>query len=294
MFAPGVGKGRKIRWLAGSAIALAALGLAVMPTPGATSPLHENDLERSREAIQRVASGAIECSADAEGAVRYIGPTDDDLLACLSEYGREGRSLIISSGGGDALKALEAADMLVRFELRLEIRGICASSCGNYLVPAASSVSVEPYSAILLHGGPEDSDAYVRAVQDQAEARQRHAYPDATDEAIAQGREIMRSVMRRILDEHTRFIRERGVSAEWYRLVDFGGPPAGFSANDFAVVDPAYAARHVPRTVQDQYWFPCSPADREALAELITGASLFYRPQVQTAQETSERETTGH
>jgi hypothetical protein len=126
---------------------------------------------RSRAAIEAIASGGPECTLERDGVVRYIGPTDDTLVACLSKHSRDGKSLLVSSGGGDASKAIEAGDILSGLHWDVRILGMCASSCGNYIIPSAASVAVEPYSAILLHGGPVDSEAFIQLVQDQVEAK---------------------------------------------------------------------------------------------------------------------------
>lgn len=234
-------------------------------------------VERSEVAIRAVGSGTIECRPDGAATVRYIGPTDDSLLQCLADHPSPGLTLLVSSGGGDALKAIQAADAVAARGWNIRVRGMCASSCGNYLVPAANSVTVEPFSAILLHGGPENSDAYVQAVQDQAEARQRAEYPEASDEAILEGRRIMRSVALRVLDAHEAFVQSRNVGPEWYLLNEFAGPHGGFSPSDFAVADPNYLARQAPSVQQEGYWFPRSPEDKTKLETMIAGAALFYR-----------------
>ncbi len=234
-------------------------------------------LERSQVAIRAVGDGTIECRLSGDSTVLYVGPTDDSLLHCLAEHRSPGLTLLISSGGGDAVKAIEAANSIAERGWAIRVRGICASSCGNWLIPAASSVTVEPFSAILLHGGPVNSDAYVEAVQDQVEARQRAEYPEVSNEAILEGRRIMRSVMLHLLDAHGAFVEAQDVRPEWYLLDEFAGPDGGFSPSDFAVIDPNYLERQAPRVEQGDYWFPYSPEDRTKLEAMITGAALFYR-----------------
>lgn len=263
-------------WITAALVALTSLAST---TPVPLTPVAELEaIGRSRAAIEAVGSGRVECFVGDDLAVHYTGPTDDNLLACISEFSVDGRSLVVSSGGGDALKAIEAGNALARLGWGIRVVGMCASSCGNYLVPAATSISVEPYSAILLHGGPINSESYIRAVQDQAEAQQRAAYPAVTDELVQQGRDIMRSVMIRLFEEHRIFVERYGIADEWYRLSEFSGPEGGFTPADFAVVDPAYLARQLPRVDQASYWFPCSPEERAAFAALISSSGLFYRP----------------
>jgi hypothetical protein len=264
-----------------TAWSLQALFAAVVVVSVASGPVAAtapDAIARSKTAIEAVASGRSECTLGIDGAVRYVGPTDDGLVACLSEYSRDGRSLVVSSGGGDALKAIEAGEILTRLNWDVRVLGMCASSCGNYIVPAAASVSVEPYSVILLHGGPIDDEGYIRAVQDQAEARQRAAYPGVTEEVVRQGRDLMRSVMLQAIKEHREFSSEHAVGSDWYELGEFEGPVGGFTSSDFAVVDPTYLAREVSRVRQNDFWFPCTVEDRTQMSALVTGAHLYYRP----------------
>ncbi len=234
-------------------------------------------MERSRSAIEAIRSGRPECDLGADQVVRYIGPTDDSLLACLSEYARDGRSLLISSGGGDGRKAIEAGALLARLGWSLRVVGMCASSCGNYLVPAATSVAVEPYSAILLHGGPLDSEAYIQAVQDQVEAKQRTAYPAVTDDLVAEGRAMMRVILLQLVQAQKEFSERHSIAGEWYALSEFDRPAGGLTPTDFAVVDPEYFSRQLGRSEPAEYWFPRSNAEKSDLAALLQGAALFYR-----------------
>ncbi len=259
---------------------LVAAVVMISAAPGFARAADDGEaVARSRAAIEALASGRSECTLGRDGAVRYIGPTDDSLVACLAEYSRDGKSLFVSSGGGDASKAIEAGDILTGLHWDVRVLGMCASSCGNYILPSAASVAVEPYSAILLHGGPVDSEAFIRLVQDQVEAKQRSAYPDVTREFVQQGRTLMRSITIRVIAEHQAFVSEHAVGGDWYDLTEFAGPPGGFTPSDFAVVDPTYFSREVSRVRTGDFWYPRTAEERAKMTELITDAQLYYRPE---------------
>lgn len=270
---------RRLQIASAGATLVAAIAI-VSAAPGFARAAEDGEaVTRSRAAIEAIASGRSECTLGRDGAVRYIGPTDDSLVACLSEYSRDGKSLLISSGGGDASKAIEAGEILTGLHWDVRVLGMCASSCGNYILPSAASVAVEPYSAILLHGGPVDSEAFIRLVQDQAEAKQRAAYPDVTAEVVQQGRTMMRSITMRVVAEHQAFVSEHSVGGDWYDLTEFAGPAGGFTPSDFAVVDPTYLSREVSRVRTGDFWFPCTADERAQMTALITDAQLYYRPE---------------
>jgi hypothetical protein len=61
------------------------------------------------------------------------------------------KEVTVSSGGGRESDALDVADLIQRNGIRLRISGKCSSSCAQYLLPAASGVTVEEGSIIAFH-----------------------------------------------------------------------------------------------------------------------------------------------
>jgi hypothetical protein len=100
------------------------------------------------------------CELSRDGRrLRVVGPTDPGLADCLERYdGRPGLTVVVTSPGGDVDQAMRAAEVIGRRGWALEVLGLCGSSCGNYLVPAASRVEVAPYSVIGLHGCPDETN----------------------------------------------------------------------------------------------------------------------------------------
>lgn len=59
---------------------------------------------------------------------------------------------IVNSGGGSVYDAMKIGYLIKENEVRIVVSEYCASSCANYLIPAAKSIAVLPNSIILMHG----------------------------------------------------------------------------------------------------------------------------------------------
>lgn len=81
------------------------------------------------------------------------GETHKDLVSCVEGSGLKFIDhLYITSRGGDAWRTLTFALAYKGRIHNVVVRGLCASSCANYIVPLAVNLVVEPRSYILLHG----------------------------------------------------------------------------------------------------------------------------------------------
>lgn len=91
------------------------------------------------------------CEYPTPHSVVYAGDSSQ-IGACLDAV-KDGEisELRITSGGGKAWETLQIARRM-RGRINLLVDGLCASSCANYLLPAAKQVRVEPHSYVLLHG----------------------------------------------------------------------------------------------------------------------------------------------
>lgn len=78
----------------------------------------------------------------------------DRLLKCLDYLEVDGalHALRITSAGGETGRTLLTAKRLIGKLDVLIVDKLCASSCANYLVPAASKLMVNPNSYVILHG----------------------------------------------------------------------------------------------------------------------------------------------
>ena len=94
------------------------------------------------------------CAFDAEsGTLSVSGEIEEEFGACITQHAPSVDTLVVHTGGGDVEIAMDAADALeAGGGYDLVVDGLCASSCANYLLPAARRVVVREGSAVMLHG----------------------------------------------------------------------------------------------------------------------------------------------
>ena len=94
------------------------------------------------------------CEFDAaSGTLSVSGEIEDEFGACIAQHAPVVDTLVVHTGGGDVEIAMDAADALeAGGGYDLVVDGLCASSCANYLLPAARRVVVREGGAVMLHG----------------------------------------------------------------------------------------------------------------------------------------------
>lgn len=105
-----------------------------------------------KPAILRIDKGMTELFLDGVIVRRNV----KQVLGALKRY-PDIAQVKVNSFGGEAEAAMEIAGALAQRRLRLVVSGFCMSSCANYLLPAASSVSLDD-AVIGLHGSPSTCD----------------------------------------------------------------------------------------------------------------------------------------
>ena len=207
-------------------------------------------------------------SCEFQRPARIVYAGDSSLLgACLERLGKKDAvvdELRITSGGGDAWVTLELARAL-RGKLDLiVVEGLCASSCANYLVPAAQRVRIEPGSYVLLHGSLSHRDATPQhdAIR-KSVAEQMRAKPgneNLSDEAVSaiarQAIDQLHADLTARIPVQDAFARETLGCDDWLDLwAHFGGqhPPDGVY---WLMVTPEMAARCLKIAKIDAFWAP--------------------------------------
>jgi hypothetical protein len=67
--------------------------------------------------------------------------------------------VVVESGGGrDGLAALALGILIHRHHWDVEVVGLCASSCANFIFPAGKTKYLNPHSLLLFHGGPHQAN----------------------------------------------------------------------------------------------------------------------------------------
>jgi len=93
------------------------------------------------------------CKIKSETTLYLKGDTDAKMLDCvqkldLSEIDR----IELKSIGGSVRHALQIGDLIAPLKAHMHVKDYCNSSCANYFLPVARSVTIEPKAELLLHG----------------------------------------------------------------------------------------------------------------------------------------------
>lgn len=138
---------------------LVLLCLAVLGAQPVSASNPNAMFERAEEAVRQARQRVPTCVATSEGAalkIRYRGEMDRRLLECVARYIEAPRVTleVTAVKAGDVGFSIAAAQLLHERGWSLHVVGLCAADCANYLVPAAQTVSVAAYSAIVLGTAP--------------------------------------------------------------------------------------------------------------------------------------------
>ena len=112
-------------------------------------------------AVDRAAVDAV--PADGDVAV-FVGPTDPDRVDAFigGHADRSIRRVLLDSPGGDIRAALRLANWIVDRGADIEVVGLCASSCANYLFAAGRCKIIDDGAIVLWHGSARQADFRVR------------------------------------------------------------------------------------------------------------------------------------
>lgn len=85
--------------------------------------------------------------------LKYVGRMDANLIH-LIESNPKLSSLEINSGGGSVQDSSVAAELLMKKDVKVIVRGRCLSSCSEFILPAATKVSFLDRPVIGFHWSP--------------------------------------------------------------------------------------------------------------------------------------------
>ncbi|MGD8121140.1 hypothetical protein [Vibrio sp. TRT 2004] len=81
-----------------------------------------------------------------------------EAVRVIRESNRQIEKLKITSAGGDMAVGIEFGYFVKEMNLDVEVSELCFSSCANYVLPAAKSITINANSLIGWHGGTKQSD----------------------------------------------------------------------------------------------------------------------------------------
>jgi hypothetical protein len=95
--------------------------------------------------------GAGHCNSEV-AAPMIDGFIDRQFYINLKEIIESGhREIRLQSPGGDESIALDAGSLIAENRMRVTVTGVCASSCSQFLLPFAESITIEPQAVIAMH-----------------------------------------------------------------------------------------------------------------------------------------------
>lgn len=198
----------------------------------------------------------------APGHVIYRGPSGD-LGECLEDVGSTTiAELRISSTGGDVEKTLEAVtrdsiDLLI-------VEGLCASSCANYVVPAASRLIVEPDSYVLLHGSA--NMALFESEISIFRQEMRRETPELTEEELDEQIRRLLDTIRTLIERQAAFESQQLACRDWLRPHENAAMIENAPRKGELLATPVMANRCLRFTRIERFWLP---ADLEDLPQAI-------------------------
>lgn len=234
----------------------------------------EPGFRRSQEALKFLTEsnaggytdvGPYLCSYEGS-AIHYNGNTTLQLVICLLEAPVDARQLVITSAGGDVDVAMFAAHLVSEMKLNVEVVGECASSCANYILPAAARVRIDPYSVVMVHGGPlpPDRQTLIEALAKSGFTSEKPNFDKTVED------NLLRSGFSYRL--HANFVKKFSVGSGYYHF----DPIREYIAEQnvsrpFILVDPYWLKTCLPGVdvVADE-------PDREQLEKLFPGRGLVF------------------
>lgn len=261
----------------------------IVDAPSKGDPLDSDAFELSTAAVAKLQKHLEEESSTCESrmvggkiVVRYIGSTDEPLLKCALQYASlETAKWIITSGGGVSDFAIPVAYLFAARNWEIVVIGHCTSSCANYLVPAAKSVSVEKYSVLLLHGSPHtyeeviNPDAANTVCQEVAKW-----HPNETPQQIEVRCRDARDALRSTIAIHDDFAHAMQIGNAWFDFDPRTGSLELFhngAENGYVMADRELYESCVAGPSDDAYWQPVTEADWNAIGRLIPSKKLYRR-----------------
>lgn len=110
--------------------------------------------ERESSPFER-SNGAFTVHAlDRQTLLMEGGIDDASVQAFRAALTDETRRIVLNSTGGSVAPAIDIAEDILARGLDVEVRGICASSCANYLFVAGQTKWIAPGALVLWHGAP--------------------------------------------------------------------------------------------------------------------------------------------
>jgi len=202
-------------------------------------------LSKSFDRIEKTYTGVGDYDCEYQGQkILYEGGTTLQLVNCLLAAPADATELVLTSHGGDVEHGIFAGTLVHGLELSVTVIGWCASSCANYILPAAKNVTINEHSVVYVHGAPNPP---VRAETEKLFLDNGYDKDDPTFEFLIDTN-VKRGAVR--FDLHSNFQRFFDVGEKYYRLGDvYEYQEARYNPelNTLIVVDPKWLKACMPK-----------------------------------------------
>lgn len=180
--------------------------------------------------------------------------------AKLKQMYAPGTTLLkVRSVGGDSEAAILMGGFIHDKNLDLEVEGGCASSCANYLFPAARHKTIPAGAVLGFHG-----TMYLTALAGEKEMRSQLSASGMPPDEVAKRLPAMVEYINRIAKLESEYTARIGVNPQFYR--DFKT-----IAENAGAIEQQYASKHV-----NFLWWPSS--ERLAACYGVRGVTDLGRP----------------
>jgi hypothetical protein len=198
--------------------------------------------------------------------IHYNGNTTLQLVNCLLEAPGGSRTLVITSSGGNVDFAVLAGMVTNDMDLGVRVVGWCASSCANYVLPAARRILVDQHSVVFVHGGPQppDREQMVSAFGQAGFTEDSPGFAAMVDENLARSELSFRL--------HENFKVRFDVGERYYDLADTRAAASASrkdGESDLVYVDPGWLEACLPRSA-----IIAEPPSKAGLRQLFPGYNL--------------------
>jgi len=85
---------------------------------------------------------------------------------CLVQSSAKSKTFVVAESGGGSWEAALALGILIhRHGWRVEVVGLCASACANFIFPAGKTKYLHRESLLLFHGGPHQHNMMAKFIE---------------------------------------------------------------------------------------------------------------------------------
>ena len=209
----------------------------------------------------------------------FFGDSGAELSLCLLQRRASNPKIIkITSPGGQASASMMSAYTIRAMGLSIVVDRYCNSSCANYLLPAAKSITVPEGSYVMVHGSvgpPEEMRAKI------IETMMRESRLTRTEAEAQIGPSMRESTIAYEMQQN--FKRDFSIRDNFYAQPTFRELPVGSvivlreNGERTSILLSATAVRAcLPRVKVNSFWFPSSNEQKLEIVNRFSRSTIAF------------------